>query len=82
MFHNSGREFQGPFPTADKRAYHLFHGSMTSPHSSLQCVHPNLFKVSDVRTKDGEWIAPDALDRNRYAEDERCFLSRYIINNA
>ena len=49
---------------------------------SLQCVHPNLFKVSDVRTKDGEWIAPNALDRNRYAEDERCFLSRYIINNA
>ena len=55
MFRNSGREFKGPFPTADERAYHLFHGRMASPHSSLQCVHPNLFKVSDVRTKDGKW---------------------------
>ncbi|KAL7537123.1 hypothetical protein ACHAXR_008308, partial [Thalassiosira sp. AJA248-18] len=70
LFRNSNVPFRGPFPTADERAYHIFYGRMVSPNMSLQCVHPNLLQVSDMRTRDGEWIVPPALETNRYAEKD------------
>jgi len=55
-----------PFPTADERAYHIFYGRMVSPNMSLQCVHPHLFQVSDMRTRDGDWITPPVLQENKF----------------
>ena len=57
-----------PFPTADERAYHIFYGRMISPNMSLQCVHPHLFQVSDMRTRDGDWIPPPVLQDNKFDE--------------
>ena len=57
-----------PFPTADERAYHIFYGRMVSPNMSLQCVHPHLFQVSDMRTRDGDWITPPVLQENKVDE--------------
>lgn len=57
-----------PFPTADERAYHIFYGRMVSPNMSLQCVHPHLFQVSDMRTRDGDWITPPILQENKFDE--------------
>jgi protein transport protein SEC24 len=61
LFRNNGGMRNRPFPTADERAYHIFYGRMVGPNMSLQCVHPNLFQVSDMRMKDGEWTPPPAL---------------------
>ncbi|KAL7549825.1 hypothetical protein ACHAWF_013085, partial [Thalassiosira exigua] len=61
MLRDSAVPYRPPFPTADERAYHLFYGRRASPHMSLQCVHPNLLQVSDMRAKDGEWATPPAL---------------------
>jgi len=57
-----------PFPTADERAYHVFYGRMVSPNMSLQCVHPHLFQVSEMRTRDGDWITPPVLQENKSIE--------------
>jgi len=57
-----------PFPTADERAYHIFYGRMVSPNMSLQCVHPHLFQVSGLRTRDGDWITPPVLQENKFDE--------------
>ena len=70
LFRNSSAPFKAPFPTADERAYHIFYGRMVSPNTSLQCVHPNLFQLSDLRTRDGEWISPPTLETNKYAGQE------------
>ena len=59
-----------PFPTADERAYHLFYGRMVSPNMALQCVHPNLLQVSEMRTRDGEWITPPTLAMNKFMEEK------------
>ena len=67
LFRTSSVPFKAPFPTADERAHHIFYGRMVSPNMSLQCVHPNLFQVSDMRTRDGEWITPPSLETNTYA---------------
>ncbi|KAL7453213.1 hypothetical protein ACHAWC_004887 [Mediolabrus comicus] len=58
-----------PFPTADERAYHIFYGRMVSPYMSLQCVHPHLFQVSDMRTRDGDWITPPVLQEYKFIEE-------------
>ena len=60
---NSNIQFKAPFPTADERAYHIFYGRMYHPTMSLHCVHPNLLQVSDMRTRDGEWIVPEQLQK-------------------
>ena len=71
MFRNSNVQFKAPFPTADERAYHIFYGRLVSPNMSLQCVHPNLLQVSDMRSRDGEWITPPVLqEMNKYADKE------------
>jgi protein transport protein SEC24 len=67
LLRNSSIPFKRPFPSADERAYHIFYGRMATPYMSLQCVHPNLFQLSDMRSLDGEWIAPPALETNLYA---------------
>jgi len=67
LLRNSSIPFKRPFPSADERAYHIFYGRMALPSMSLQCVHPNLFQVSDMRSLDGEWITPPALETNLYA---------------
>lgn len=58
-----------PFPTADERSYHLFYSSFTSPNMALQCVHPNLLQVSDMRTRDGEWIKPTSLETHKLIDE-------------
>ena len=70
LFRNSSVPFKGPFPTADERAYHIFYGRMVSPNMSLQCVHPNLLKVSEMRTRDGEWVTPPSLGTNKFADEK------------
>jgi len=75
LFRNSSVPFKAPFPTADERAYHIFYGRMISPNMSLQCVHPNLFRVSDMRMRDGEWITPPALETNGISGDEQVTAS-------
>jgi len=70
LLRSSSVQFKAPFPTADERAYHIFYGRIVSPNTSLQCVHPNLLKVSDMRTRDGEWITPPVLETNKYAGEE------------
>lgn len=70
LLRNCTVPFKGPYPTADERAYHIFYGRMVSPNMSLQCVHPNLLQVSDMRTRDGEWIIPSALETNKYAGEK------------
>jgi len=70
LFRSSSVQFKAPFPTADERAYHIFYGRIVSPNTSLQCVHPNLLQVSDMRTRDGEWITPPVLETNKYAGEE------------
>ena len=59
-----------PFPTADERAYHIFYASMVSPNIALQCIHPNVFEVSDMRNRDGDWITPPILESNKLLEEE------------
>ncbi|KAL3822036.1 hypothetical protein ACHAXA_007829, partial [Cyclostephanos tholiformis] len=63
----TGAPNKRPFPNADERAYHIFYGRMVSPYMSLQCVHSNLFQVSDMRTLDGEWRKPPILEPNKNA---------------
>jgi hypothetical protein len=43
---------------------------MVPPNMSLQCVHSNLFQVSDMRTLDGEWMKPPALETNKNAGEK------------
>jgi len=66
----TGAPFKRPFPNADERAYHIFYGRMVPPNMSLQCVHSNLFEVSDMRTLDGEWMKPPALESNKNAGEK------------
>jgi len=59
-----------PFPTADERAYHISCGRMVLPNLALQSVHPNLLQISDMRTRDGEWITPPTLETNNFIDEE------------
>lgn len=56
-------------PTADERAYHIFYASMISPNIALQCIHPNVFQVSDMRSRDGDMITPPVLQANRSIDE-------------
>ena len=47
-----------PSPTADERAYHIHHGSAVSPALAMLSVHSNLYVVTKLRKRDGEWIVP------------------------
>ena len=58
-----------PSPTADERAYHLFYASMVTPNIALQCIHPNVFQISDMRVRDGEWITPSVLQVNKFIDE-------------
>ena len=59
-----------PFPNADERAYHMFYGRNVSPNMSLQCVHSNVFQLSEMRTLDGEWRVPPTLETSKYAGEK------------
>jgi protein transport protein SEC24 len=59
-----------PSPTADERAYHLFYASMVSPNIALQSIHPNVFQISDMRARDGEWITPPVLQANKLVDED------------
>ena len=59
-----------PSPTADERAYHLFYAAMASPSIALQCIHPNVFQISDMRVRDGEWITPPVLQVNKFVDED------------
>lgn len=59
-----------PSPTADERAYHIFYASMVSPNIALQCIHPNVFQVSELRPRDGEWITPPVLENNKLVDED------------
>jgi len=37
---------------------------------SLQCVHSNVFQLSDMRTLDGEWRVPPTLETSKYAGEK------------
>jgi len=50
-----------PYPSADERAYHLFHGRQAGPDRAVSSVHPCLYRVSDMRDRDGTWTAPPEL---------------------
>lgn len=63
----TGVPFKRPFPNADERAYHIFYGRLVSPNMSLQCVHSNVFQLSNMRTLDGQWIKPPTLETSKYA---------------
>jgi protein transport protein SEC24 len=65
-----------PSPTADERAYHIFYASMVSPNIALQCIHPNVFQVSDLRACDGEWIAPPVLENNKFVDEDAIATSK------
>ena len=47
-----------PSPTADERAYHIHHGAAVSPALAMLSVHSNLYVVTKLRKRDGEWIVP------------------------
>jgi protein transport protein SEC24 len=59
-----------PFPTADERAYHIFYASTVSPNIALQSIHPNVFQISDMRTRDGDWITPQVLQANKFLDED------------
>lgn len=50
-----------PSPTADERAYHIHHGAGVSPALAMLSVHSNLYVVTKLRKRDGEWIVPTPL---------------------
>ena len=50
-----------PSPTADERAYHVHHGAAVSPALAMLSVHSNLYVVTKLRKRDGEWINPTPL---------------------
>lgn len=50
-----------PSPTADERAYHVHHGAAVSPALAMLSVHSNLYVVTKLRKRDGEWIIPTPL---------------------
>ena len=58
-----------PSPTADERAYHLYYAARVSPNIALQCIHPNVFQISDMRTHDGNWITPPVLQANELIDE-------------
>lgn len=47
-------------PSADDRAYVLFHGSCVHPAMAMLMVHPNIFSLSTLDDADdaGEWLVP------------------------
>ena len=47
-----------PSPTADERAYHIHHGAAVCPALAMLSVHSNLYVVTKLRKRDGEWIVP------------------------
>ena len=50
-----------PSPTADERAYHVHHGAAVSPALAMLSVHSNLYVLTKLRKRDGEWIIPTPL---------------------
>ena len=50
-----------PSPTADERAYHIHHGAAVSPALAMVSVHSNLYVLTKLRKRDGEWIIPTPL---------------------
>lgn len=50
-----------PSPTADERAYHIHHGAAVSPTLAMLSVHSNLYVVTKLRKRDGEWFVPTPL---------------------
>ena len=72
MFRHSlqtNRSSATPSPTADERAYHLFYAARVSPNIALQCIHPTVFQISDMRTRDGNWITPPVLQANKLIDE-------------
>ena len=47
-----------PSPSGDERAYHIHHGASVSPALAMLAVHSNLYVVTKLRKRDGEWIFP------------------------
>lgn len=64
-----------PSPSADERAYHIHHGAAVSPALAMLSVHSNLYVVSKLRKRDGDWIVPTALNAALTAADEASIAS-------
>mmetsp|Transcript_23459 Transcript_23459/g.26742 ORF Transcript_23459/g.26742 Transcript_23459/m.26742 type:complete len:477 (+) Transcript_23459:1526-2956(+) len=47
-----------PSPSADERAYRLFHGSSNNPTTSMLCVHPTLVRIDNMHPSSGEILHP------------------------
>eukprot|EP00804_Cyclotella_cryptica_P004878 CCRYP_004947-RA/>CCRYP_004947-RA protein AED:0.17 eAED:0.17 QI:0/0/0/1/0.66/0.5/4/0/902 len=69
-----------PFPTADERAYHIFYASIVSPNIALQSLHPNVFQISDMRTRDGDLITPQVLQANKFLDEDVIAASLHPVS--
>ena len=61
MFRSSVAQNSGstckPSPSADERAYHLFYGSNVSLAMAMLCVHPSLYRLTDMPADAGELVS-------------------------
>jgi protein transport protein SEC24 len=55
-------------PTADERAYALFHGAAVTPACAMLLVHPNIFPLMDLVEGDGEWQIPQVMNARSQIE--------------
>jgi len=51
-----------PSPLADERAYYLLHGARISPIMAMLCVHPNLYRITDMPEEIGDWVVPQPVN--------------------
>ena len=49
-------------PTADERAYALFHGAGVTPACAMLFAHPNIFPLMDLVEGDGDWQIPQVVN--------------------
>jgi len=69
-----------PSPLADERAYYLLHGARTSPILAMLCVHPNLYRITNIPEGlgVGDWVIPQSSSSspgNRLKDDRFWNLS-------
>jgi len=58
----SGMRADRPDPTADERAYALWHSSNAHPAVAMLLVHPNIFCLSKLTDGAGEWQIPNKVE--------------------
>eukprot|EP00978_Attheya_sp_CCMP212_P002337 scaffold4839_cov57-Attheya_sp.AAC.2 len=78
----SGIRTGRPSITADERAFYLHYGSLVSPAMAMAYVHPNVFDITKLHTKDGEWQTPQSQPQSHTHNASQSMQETAIMESA